>query len=164
MAGRLGRTLGTCDCVRWHAQRRVCWRVLARLAPFTGKFVHLVFFWRDWVLIIRAWLRTLARRRVETPTEKLSWLIILSSIPAGLLGLAFEHELRVLLAKPELAAIFLMVNGLVLFGGEFARRRVLARGSASGERPYPVARLACYGRDRPQRRHASRTRVPPGRQ
>jgi undecaprenyl-diphosphatase len=70
----------------------------------------LVFFWRDWVLIIRAWLRTLARRRVETPTEKLSWLIIPSSIPAGLLGLAFEHQLRVLLAKPALAAIFLMVK------------------------------------------------------
>jgi undecaprenyl-diphosphatase len=101
----------------------------------------LVFFWRDWVLIIRAWSRTLVRRRVETPTEKLSWLIIISSIPAGLLGLAFEHQLRVLLAKPALAAIFLMVNGLVLFGGELARRRVLARGPRQVKNPIQLPGL-----------------------
>ncbi len=95
----------------------------------------LIFFWRDWVLIVRAWFRTIARRRVETPTEKLSWLIILSTIPAGLVGILFEHELRVLLAKPVLASIFLMVNGLILFGGEWARRRVLARGARKVEAP-----------------------------
>ena len=57
----------------------------------------------------------------------MAWLIIVASIPAGILGIAFEHELRTLTAKPEVAAIFLMVNGCVLFAAERFRRRAQVR-------------------------------------
>ncbi|MGH9030132.1 MAG: undecaprenyl-diphosphate phosphatase, partial [Acidimicrobiales bacterium] len=83
----------------------------------------LIYFWRDWVMIIRAWFATLVKRRVETPTERLAWLIVVASIPAGILGVALEHQLRVALAKPEAAAFFLMLNGLILIAGERLRRR-----------------------------------------
>ncbi|HXZ62502.1 MAG TPA: undecaprenyl-diphosphate phosphatase [Acidimicrobiales bacterium] len=83
----------------------------------------LVYFWRDWARIIAAFFGSLARRRVETPTERLAWLIVVATIPAGIIGVAFEHELRVLLAKPAAAAYFLMVNGVILLLAERLRRR-----------------------------------------
>jgi undecaprenyl-diphosphatase len=93
----------------------------------------LVYFWRDWVAIIRAWLHTLVTRRVETPYERLAWLIIVGSIPAGIIGLKFEHQLRVALAKPESAAVFLMVNGGILLAAERLRRRSEVRVLAARE-------------------------------
>jgi undecaprenyl-diphosphatase len=87
----------------------------------------LAYYWRDWVQIVRAFLRTLSTRRIETSTERLAWLILTASIPAGILGLALEHPLRTLTAKPEIAAIFLMVNGGVLFAAERFRRRAEVR-------------------------------------
>jgi undecaprenyl-diphosphatase len=87
----------------------------------------LIYYRRDWVVIVRAFFATLAKRRAETPTERLSWLIILASIPAGILGLAFEHQLRTLTAKPQVAAVFLTVNGLLLFAAERFRQRAEVR-------------------------------------
>jgi undecaprenyl-diphosphatase len=83
----------------------------------------LIYFWRDWVAIVKAWFHTLGTRRIETPTERLAWLIVLASIPAGLIGLLLEHPLRVALAKPTAAASFLIVNGFILLGAERLRRR-----------------------------------------
>lgn len=87
----------------------------------------LAYYWRDWVEIVKAFFATLGKRRAETPTERLAWLIIAASIPTGLLGLAFEHPLRTITAKPQLAAIFLTINGLVLLGAEYFRRRAAVR-------------------------------------
>ena len=93
-----------------------------------GSALGLLFYYRrDWVLIVRAFFHTLSTRRARTSTERLAWLIIMASIPAGVFGLAFERELRKLTAKPEVAAIFLMVNGLVLFAAEWFRRRAQVR-------------------------------------
>jgi undecaprenyl-diphosphatase len=83
----------------------------------------LIYFWRDWRAIIAAFFRTLAKRRIETSTERLAWLIIAASIPTGILGLLLEHPVRVALAKPASAAVFLMINGVILIGGERLRRR-----------------------------------------
>jgi undecaprenyl-diphosphatase len=93
-----------------------------------GSALGLLFYYRrEWVEIIGAFFHTLKTRRARTPNERLAWLIILASIPAGLLGLAFEHPLRRITAKPEVAAIFLMVNGCVLFAAELFRRRAAVR-------------------------------------
>jgi len=87
----------------------------------------LIYFWRDWVSIIRAWFRTLVTRRIETPDERLAWLIVLATIPAGVIGIAFEHPLRVALAKPTSAAFFLILNGVILLTAERLRRRTDVR-------------------------------------
>ena len=83
----------------------------------------LIYFWKDWVAIVRAFFATIAKRRIETPTERLAWLIIVASIPVGILGVALEHTARVATAKPEIAAIFLTINGFILLGAERLRRR-----------------------------------------
>ena len=88
----------------------------------------LIFFRRDWARIIRGFLRTLrpslAERRVVAtqPDERLAWLLIIATIPVGITGVLFEHTFRTLFAKPLAAAIFLIVNGLILLAGEHLRR------------------------------------------
>jgi len=85
------------------------------------------YFRADWVRIVRGFLRTLRTRKLETPDERLAWLLIVATIPAGLTGLALEHALRTLFAKPLAAAIFLTINGLILLAGERVRRRAAVR-------------------------------------
>lgn len=103
-----------------------------------GSALGLLFYYRrDWVQIVRAFFHTLSTRRASTPTERLAWLIVVASIPAGILGLALEHQLRTLTAKPEVAAIFLMVNGCVLFAAEWFRRRAQVRELAAREGAKP---------------------------
>src|SRR5271166_390906 len=103
-----------------------------------GSAVGLVFFYRrDYTEIVLAFFNTLRTRRAESANERLAWLIIIASIPAGLIGLALEHQLRTLTAKPEVAAVFLMVNGLILLGAERFRRRAEVRELAIREGAKP---------------------------
>src|ERR1700733_12413133 len=103
-----------------------------------GSALGLLYFYRrDWVEIVGAFFHTLSVRRAETSNERLAWLIIAASIPAGILGLIFEHQLRTITAKPEVAAIFLMVNGCLLFGAEVFRRRAQVRELAIREGAKP---------------------------
>jgi undecaprenyl-diphosphatase len=99
-----------------------------------GSALGLLYFYRrDWVEIVGAFFNTLKTKRAETGNERLAWLIIIASIPAGVIGLALEHQLRTLTAKPEVAAAFLMLNGLVLFAAERFRRRAQVRELAARE-------------------------------
>jgi undecaprenyl-diphosphatase len=83
----------------------------------------IVFYRRDWNGIVRGLGRTIRDRRIEDSDGRLAWLLIVASIPAGLTGLAFEHVLRVVFAKPLYASVFLLVNGAILGAGERFRRR-----------------------------------------
>jgi undecaprenyl-diphosphatase len=83
----------------------------------------LIYFWRDWVRIIGGFLTSIRDRRVETRDQKLAWMIILATIPVGLVGLVAEHPFRVIFGKPIYAAVFLMVNGVILYCGEKFRPR-----------------------------------------
>src|SRR3954470_8443845 len=64
----------------------------------------LTFFWREWVAIIHGFFRSIARRKIETVYERMAWLIVIATIPAGLTGLAPAHALRPLFAQPLAAA------------------------------------------------------------
>ena len=83
----------------------------------------LVYFWRDWVRIIRGFFTSIRDRGVRTEDQKLAWMIILATIPVGVVGLLFEHAFRVIFGKPIIAGIFLAVNGLILIAGERYRSR-----------------------------------------
>ncbi len=119
--------------VRFQSQPESPWLAFVVMLHVGSAVALLIYFWRDWIEIVTAFLRTLPKRRIETPTERLAWLIVISSIPTGLLGLAFEHPIRVALAKPITAAIFLIVNGLILIGAERLRRRAEVRAVALRE-------------------------------
>ena len=92
----------------------------------------LIYFWRDWIRIIGGFFTSLGHwqrwhPRVATRDEMLAWMIILATIPVGLVGLVAEHTFRVLFGKPILAAVFLIVNGLILYCGEKFRSRASVR-------------------------------------
>jgi undecaprenyl-diphosphatase len=87
----------------------------------------MIYFWRDWVRIIGGFFSSIRDREIATVDQKLAWMIILATIPVGIVGLGFEHEFRVLFGKPIRAAIFLAVNGLILYAGErFRTKKSLA--------------------------------------
>jgi undecaprenyl-diphosphatase len=90
--------------------------------------IALIVFYRvQWARIVRGFLTSARRRRIETSDERLAWLLIVATIPAGIAGLLLEHTLRVAFATPAVAAAFLVVNGLILLAGERVRRRSGAR-------------------------------------
>jgi undecaprenyl-diphosphatase len=82
----------------------------------------IIYFWRDWLRILGGLATSIRHRRVRTADERLAWLLVLATIPVGLVGLLLEHWLRTNLGRPVPAAIFLIVNGFVLFGAEQLRR------------------------------------------
>jgi undecaprenyl-diphosphatase len=99
------------------------------VALHLGTSVALIFyFWRDWFQVGRTLVKSVKDGEVRTGTDEwVSWLIIIGSIPAGLLGVFLESPLKKLFASPLLAATFLIVNGSLLFLGEGFRRHAEAQ-------------------------------------
>jgi undecaprenyl-diphosphatase len=87
--------------------------------------VLLWFFWRDWVRILSGMWRSLVEREIS-PTNhdgRLGWLIVVATIPAGILGLLLQDKLQSVFASARSAAFFLILNGIMLYGAELLRRR-----------------------------------------
>jgi undecaprenyl-diphosphatase len=81
----------------------------------------IVYFWRDWARLLAAWWRSLGEELVrvrEDPFQKTIWLLIVATIPAGLVGAVFAKPLARLFAAPTLAAAMLVLNGLIMGIGE----------------------------------------------
>ncbi len=83
----------------------------------------ILYFWRDWVRIIGGFITSIRTMSIRTPDQKLAWMIIFATIPVGIAGLALEHPFRTAFSKPIPTALFLAVNGLILFAGERLQRR-----------------------------------------
>ena len=124
---------GWSNIVAWQSESESPWLAFIVMLHVGSAIGLLIYFWHDWVALVKAFFATLAKRRVDTATERLAWLIVVASIPVGILGLVFEHALRTLTAKPEIAAIFLTINGLMLLGAERLRRRANVRELARHE-------------------------------
>ncbi len=84
------------------------------------------FYWRDWARVIGDLAGTVRTRQIRTAGERFAWLIVVATIPVGVIGLALERQLRTVFAKPSYAAAFLFVNGLILLAGERLRRAAVA--------------------------------------
>jgi undecaprenyl-diphosphatase len=105
--------------------------------------VLFVFFWEDWKRIIRGFVRSLrGQATTEDDDARLAWVIVVGTIPAGILGLALEHKLRTLFASPTSAAIFLTVNGILLLLFERLRRRPPRPGDYEGDADPRIARMS----------------------
>ncbi len=92
----------------------------------------IVYFWRDWVRIVRGLGTSIRDRRVETADQRLAWLLVIATIPVGIAGLVLDHVFRTLLAKPVPTAIFLVINGVLLIAVEGLTRRRAAAGAHAG--------------------------------
>ena len=117
--------------------------VLTHLAT---ALVLVVFFWRDWIRIIAGVLRSLARREIaaDDTYAKLGWLLIVGTIPAGILGLLFEEELKTVFASATVVAIALLLNGIVLGLAELLRRRA-AEGAGDDKKLAEMSYVKAFG-------------------
>lgn len=86
------------------------------------------FYLREWMAILGGMLRSLRDREIgaHDSDARLGWLIVVATVPAGIVGLLFQDEVQALLGTPRVAAIFLAINGAVLLGVEVLRRRAMA--------------------------------------
>lgn len=84
---------------------------------FATAVVLFGFFWRDWVLIFKGLGRSIRARRIPEGDDyaRLGWLLVVGTVPAGLLGLALQKPLTRLFANSQVAAGFLIVNGIILW-------------------------------------------------
>lgn len=87
----------------------------------------LVIYRREWVAIVRGFARAAIRGRIETEDERLAMLLVVGTIPTGVIGGLFQEQIQGLFAAPRLAAIFLICNGAMLLAAELLRRRDEAR-------------------------------------
>lgn len=98
------------------------------VATHTGtSLVLFFFFWKDWRKLIEGFFRSLKRREIrdDDMDAKMAWLLITATVPAGILGILFQDTLKNLFAAPNIVAIVLILNGFMLLGGDFLRRRKL---------------------------------------
>lgn len=83
----------------------------------------LLIFWKRWLQLIKAFFRSLKSRSLETPESRIIWLILLATVPVGVLGIAFERDFQVLFSEPLAASIFLTLNGVILIIAEKSSKR-----------------------------------------
>jgi undecaprenyl-diphosphatase len=102
------------------------------------------FFFRDWMRIFRGIGRSLRDRQIAVGDgdARLGWLLVVGTIPAGLIGLALEHPLRALFASATYAAAFLIVNGVLLLAFERLRKRPPRPDDGLGDGDARIAKLS----------------------
>jgi undecaprenyl-diphosphatase len=104
--------------------------------------VLFLFFLDDWKRIWFGFVRSVKGRATPRDLDaRLAWVIIIGTVPAGILGVALEHKLRTLFASPTSAAIFLTINGLLLLAVERFRRRPPRPGDGEGDGDERIAKM-----------------------
>ena len=149
----LGHTVILPALLHWHInQQAPAYLAFVVLLHFGTAGALLLFYWRDWLRLLRALCASLARGKLsDDPDERFIWLIIVGTLPAVVLALLFEQPLRANFGHPRTAALLLAVNGLLMLAGEVLRRR---------QRATAQARLASAGAGRARVSQEDATGVP----
>ncbi len=74
----------------------------------------LIYFFRDWVDLIASFFQAPNSRNRRTPRRRTFLLLVVATIPAAIIGKLFEHTFQHLFSSALSAAIFLIINGIVL--------------------------------------------------
>lgn len=78
----------------------------------------LIFYRTTWWRIITGFFGSLKTHKLDSPDAHLAWLLLAATVPVGVIGVTFEHQLRTQFAKPLFAIIFLFINGCILLIGD----------------------------------------------
>ena len=80
------------------------------VALHLGTFVAVVlYFWREIGRLLGAWVRSIARRSLAEPEARLAWLLIVSTIPAAIVGVLLEDFITNTLGKPWMIGVAMIV-------------------------------------------------------
>jgi len=133
----LGHTILVPALLHWNNIDRSSASFLAFVVVLhLGTALALIVFYRaQWYAIVRALARSIVVGRLSADLdERTGWLLVVATIPVGLLGVVLEHPVRRLFGSPVPAALFLVINGLIMFAGE-ALRRLQERSRARKSKP-----------------------------
>ena len=79
----------------------------------------LLVFWKDWIRLISAGLRSIAERRIGSdPDRRVFWALVVASIPGAILGKLLNESAEAHLRSPLLIAFTLAALGAVLWVGD----------------------------------------------
>lgn len=81
-------------------------------------------FWRDFLQLIKAALRSIAKRSLADPDARIAWFIVIGSVPAAVTGLLLKDQIEMLFNSPRAAGFFLLVTAMLLAGSELLVRKV----------------------------------------
>jgi undecaprenyl-diphosphatase len=100
----------------WHDFDNTAIEKAFDVALHIGTLVAVVgYFRRDLVTYVREGVRLIVRRERPVNAEgRLAWLLVLSSIPAAIVGALFEKTIDDKLGKPGIIAVSLIVFGVLL--------------------------------------------------
>ena len=78
----------------------------------------LAFFWRDWLDLLMKFFSGIGDGTWKTGEGRLVWFIVLATIPAGILGLKYEHVVEESFRNPLLVASSLIVISIVMWAAD----------------------------------------------
>src|SRR5579863_7166567 len=79
-------------------------------------------YWSDWVRILSGLMRSFKPGGIASdPDAKLGWLLVIGTVPAGMVGILLQKKVQALFAAPFYVAGFLALNGVLLFAAEILR-------------------------------------------
>jgi undecaprenyl-diphosphatase len=82
-----------------------------------GTLVALVvYFWRDWLALVPAGLAAIRDRSLRSdPERRLAWLIVVTVIPAAIVGALLNDVIESNVREPGLVAILLVVGAAIMW-------------------------------------------------
>ena len=72
------------------------------------------YFWSDIARLVRAWLGSVSRRRIDSPDERIAWFVLVATIPAGVAGLVGADVIADHLGEPWQILILLAAGAVLL--------------------------------------------------
>lgn len=122
----LGHSIILPGLLGWRIDRNANYFLTFLVAThFATAIVLFLFYWRDWMRIFSGIFRSIAHRGIRDGDvdARLGWLLVIGTVPAGLVGLLLQHQLEKLFVSPYYVASFLALNGILLYLAERLRRR-----------------------------------------
>jgi len=89
------------------------------------------YFWKDITSMIKSFVSSLLdiprgkfkEELTEDPYKRLAWLVVVGTIPAGLMGVLFKSEFEALFDSVTMVGCFLLVTGVILWSSEWITKK-----------------------------------------
>ena len=90
-----------------------------------GTLVAVIFyFWKDlWGILTAVFVGIKSKKPWQTPESRLGWLILLATLPAGLIGMLLKDQIEAAFHSPLTASLFLLGTAVLLIVAERTGQR-----------------------------------------